>query len=300
MRGAIHSVVTMSGTDSVQPFLPSHSASTQDLSNGRKIDILRSGWPHAQDFGNQTAVSHNSPEAAPQAQKHRQMKQRKSHGEMMAAWKQSNSDNELGEVGHCKRPSGYKDFSVDDILAETASLVKIPRKIHSSELDFGGYIPGRGGIDLSRPNDERDFFCATRDSLVADSDEVTELRVQAVALTARVKKLEEELTVARESASASAVTHEQYQNLATILRARNSDLEQQVTDLSAKLAQQSGSVGKLNDLILRQDAALKHLRSAASRKIKLAKRRVTMPSQYAFVYSTMGLASSGSIFSCEF
>ena len=215
-----------------------------------------------------------------------------------------------------------KDFSVDDILAETASLVSIPTDLDDADgSHFGGLLPNAPAWSLhsatssGEPPARRAAYEQT-DSLIADADSMTELRVENVALRARVGRLEEELAKYQSMASSSALAQTQYvhnynskrvqrikcwlhgalayfshfdhclwslhgllkclryQKLSNVLRVRNSELETQVSEISAKLAQHSRSVGKLNDLILRQDSALKHVRKSAARKVQLAKKKV--------------------------
>jgi len=164
-----------------------------------------------------------------------------------------------------------EDFSVDDILAETAGLVQIPGSLDEAPTaHFGGVDSLEASIAhrISSGHHKNNL-------LVADADSMTALRVENVTLKARISALEKQLAEVKQCSASATTSQSQYQKLSNVLRVRNSELENQVAELSAKYLEKSHSVGKLNDLILRQDAALKHVRKAAGRKIKLAKRKVS-------------------------
>lgn len=113
-----------------------------------------------------------------------------------------------------------KDFSVDDILAETASLVSIPTDLDDpGEHHFGGFVPNIAPSSSAwslpsasggQPPARQAAAYEHTDSLVADADSMTELRVENVALRARVDKLEEELGKYKSMASSSALAQTQY------------------------------------------------------------------------------------------
>ena len=183
------------------------------------------------------------------------------------------------------------EFSVEDLLAETAALVDstatmtsatstnadhtnfdsetaalLPFNGEEQIQTFGGYLPRSAARMLGSSHNV--------DAIVAESDEVQALRVENMALKAKVEHLEREVVDLRAATHAKNNTATQYQKLFNVLRIRNTELETQVRELSAKVVHHDGTVGKLNDLILRQDSTLKHIRKVAIRKIGLAKKKV--------------------------
>jgi hypothetical protein len=238
------------------PFLPSRSASSQPLSSSRAASAatLRSQWVDLRSSVRRTESSTSRGDDGGGGNI-------ALGGGAVAVNSRSSSQH---YSAYLEGADSGPTSTIDDLLRETTELVYIPGAVEDpQDLPLGSHLLNATALGHDHT-----------DTLVADTKELTDARVELVKLRAQVKQLEKEVASCRSTATATAHTHMQYQHLGHVLRARNAELESRNTDLEAQMAQHRGSMGKLNDLIMRQDAALKDLRATATRKIARAKRRV--------------------------